>query len=121
MAGELRDWPVARLDDIDDPGAREFTTGGGDWPFRGFIVRWQGDVFAYANVCPHAGHPLNLDPTGFFNPQQTELLCRSHGAQFDPVTGACTGGPCAGQLLQRLVCRVADGEVIVSAPASMRG
>ena len=51
----VRDWCVASLDDIDEPGALEFTTGEGDWPFKGFVVRWQGEVHAYRNLCPHAG------------------------------------------------------------------
>jgi len=117
----MQEHTVARLVDIGEPGALEFTVGDGDWPFRGFIVRWQGDVYAYANTCPHAGHPLNLDPTGFFTPDQAQLICSSHGALFDPSTGACTGGPCAGAALHRLDCRVSADEILVKAPVSQRG
>lgn len=111
---------VARLDEVAEPGALEFSVGDGDWPFRGMVVRWEGGVYAYANICPHAGHPLNLDPTGFFTPDNTQLICSSHGAVFDPGTGTCTGGPCAGAALHRLDCRVDGNEVLVKAPASQR-
>jgi nitrite reductase/ring-hydroxylating ferredoxin subunit len=118
---EMREWRVASLAEIDDPGAREFRAGDGDWPFRGFVVRWQGAVYAYANSCAHLGHPLNLDPEGFFNPDRTLLLCSSHGAVFEPDTGLCAAGPCVGASLRGLAVRVADGEIYVAAPETMRG
>ena len=109
---------VARLGDIAEPGALEFSVGEGDWPFRGFVVRWQGEVFVYANVCPHARHPLNLDPEGFFTPDRQQLICSSHGAVFDPATGECTGGPCHGDQLRRLPSRVVGGDVLACTPDS---
>jgi len=114
------EWCVARLDEIPEPGAVEFAVGEGDWPFRGFVVRWERQVYAYANVCPHQRHPLNLTPAGFFNPQRTLLLCASHGAVFEPASGRCVAGPCTGASLTALECRVVDGEVRVTAPASQR-
>ena len=37
---------VGRLEELDDPGCREFTIGDGDWPFRGFVVRRGEAVYA---------------------------------------------------------------------------
>ena len=90
------EWHVARLAEIEDPGAMEFSLGEGDWPFRGFVVRWKGEIFAYENVCPHAGHPLNMIPRQFFNMDHSLLICSSHGAVFEPDSGTCVAGPCAG-------------------------
>lgn len=115
----MKEWQVAKLDDIAEPGALEFTTGEGEWPFRGMVVRWQGEVKAYANICPHKGHALNIKPDGFFTPDRHQLICGSHGAMFDPRTGECTFGPCAGAQLRVLECRVSDGDVWVKAPASL--
>jgi len=112
---------VARLDELEDPGCCAFENGDGDWPFRGVVVRWQGEVHAYANICPHQGHPLNIEADGFFSPDRTQLMCVSHGALFEPATGLCTFGPCAGAQMQRLECRVEKGAVWVQAPASMPG
>ena len=115
-----QEWAVASLDEIAEPGAIEFRVGDADWPFRGIVVRWQGKVHAYANVCAHQGHPLNLDTDRFFTPEQTLLICASHGAVFEPDTGRCIGGPCAGASLRVLKCRVEDDKVFVRAPASQR-
>jgi nitrite reductase/ring-hydroxylating ferredoxin subunit len=30
------------------------------------------------------------------------LQCATHGALFDPLSGVCISGPCAGDALQRL-------------------
>ena len=104
---------VARLADIADPGAREFFVGEGDWPFRGFLVHLDGTVRAYANVCPHKRYPLNLADDEFLVPGQRLLRCASHNALFEPETGLCVFGPCAGRSLTPLECRVDDGDVLV--------
>ncbi|MGI9290294.1 MAG: Rieske (2Fe-2S) protein [Gammaproteobacteria bacterium] len=120
MTDSSRDWRVAALNDIAEPGALEFRVGEGDWPFRGFVVRWQGQLHAYKNFCPHAGHPLNFKPDGFFNLDQSLLICGSHGAVFTPENGKCVGGPCPGLQLEKLECRVENGDVYVHAPNSQR-
>jgi naringenin degradation protein FdeD len=116
-----QEWRVASLNAIEEPGALEFSLGKGDWPFRGFVLRWQGEVFAYENVCPHAGHSLNMTPDGFFDRHRSLLICSSHGAMFEPQTGACVVGPCAGAALKVLECRVSDeDDIYVRAPDSQR-
>ena len=116
----IKEWQVASLEEIEDPGAREFCTGGGDWPFRGVVVRWKGGVYTYANSCAHLGHPLNFDPDRFFTQDQKFLLCGSHGALFEPDTGLCISGPCLGSSLRSLVCRVEGNLVFAQAPDTMR-
>ena len=37
MTDSAKDWRVAALDDIAEPGALEFRVGEGDWPFRGGV------------------------------------------------------------------------------------
>ena len=91
---------VARLADLGDPGAREFFIGDGDWPFRGFLVQVDGRLRAYANVCPHKQHPLNLADDEFLVAGQKLLRCASHNALFVPESGLCVFGPCAGRSLK---------------------
>jgi nitrite reductase/ring-hydroxylating ferredoxin subunit len=113
--------PVLRLADLGERSAREFFIGEGDWPFRGIVVRRGNAVFAYANVCPHKSHPLNLADDDFLvdvGGQGQLLRCASHGALFVPESGLCVFGPCSGRELRRLECRVADGVVLVRAPDS---
>ena len=109
---------VGRLDEIDDPGCREFRIGQGDWPFRGFVVRRGNAVFAYQNYCMHVGHPLNWKPDSFLTRDQTKIICASHGAIYEIDSGLCVGGPCRGKSLRRVECDVRDGQVFVSGPDS---
>lgn len=120
MSADWPERPACRLADVPEPGAREFFVGEGDWPFRGFVVRRGGELRAYANVCPHKGHPLNLAEDDFLVslPGGELLRCASHGALFVPETGLCVHGPCSGRNLRPLECRVVDGLVLVRAPDS---
>lgn len=107
---------VGRLEEIDDPGCREFSIGEGDWPFRGFVVRQGDDVFAYQNFCAHAGHPLNWSPNKFLTKDKTAIMCASHGAIFDIQSGNCVAGPARGRALRQVVAEVRDGVVFVTGP-----
>lgn len=104
---------ICSLTNLSDPGSRAFTTGTGNWPLRGFVVRKGDAVFAYVNRCPHAGHPLNWQPDRFLTHDNALILCGSHGALFDIGTGACVAGPCAGQGLQRIAVRIENGAVLL--------
>jgi nitrite reductase/ring-hydroxylating ferredoxin subunit len=117
---QIQEWRVAGLDDLPQEGAIEFSIGGGDWPFRGILVRWNNELHAYANSCAHLGHPLNLLPDRFFTPDGRYLICASHGALFEPSSGNCIGGPCVGGRLESLPCRVENGDILVTAPDSAR-
>src|SRR5262245_53792261 len=105
---------ICRLADIEDPGARGFTMGQGDWPLRGFVVRVGNEAHAYVNRCPHARHPLNLGPNRFLTPRGDLILCSSHGALFEKRSGFCVAGPCAGQSLERVATRIEAGFVLVA-------
>ena len=115
------EWPVCHLASIADPGAHGFLIGDGDWPFRGFVVRNGDSVHAYANICPHARHPLDLLPDDFLSRDGDMIRCGSHGALFRTNSGECVLGPCVGANLLRLDLRIdADDMVLVRAPESMR-
>ncbi|MBT8444071.1 MAG: Rieske (2Fe-2S) protein [Gammaproteobacteria bacterium] len=118
---DWREHAVCRLDELDDTGAKGFLVGEGDWPFRGFVVRQDDTVVAYANVCPHARHPLDMFPDAFLVQDGSLIRCGSHGALFKPDTGECVAGPCVGASLLRLNVRCDDdGVVFVRTPESMR-
>ena len=84
----------------------------------GFIVHLAGQYYAYVNRCPHVGTPLDLWPNEFFSEDKDALVCSTHGATFEPETGRCTGGPCAGDRLTPLPVGREGDEVIVACPAS---
>ncbi len=110
---------VCGLDELDDPGSREFRIGDGDWPFKGFVVREANTVVAYQNVCPHAGHPLNWQPDRFLTKDGTQIICASHGAVFDIANGECVAGPCPGRALKPVDVEIRDGAIYVSGPDTL--
>ena len=118
MTGK-RELAVGRLDDLDDPGCREFSIGEGDWPLRGFVVRRGDEVFAYQNFCVHAGHPLNWSPDRFLTSDKTAIICASHGATYDIATGECFAGPGTGRVLRKVDIAVRDGVIFITGPTSM--
>jgi nitrite reductase/ring-hydroxylating ferredoxin subunit len=105
---------ICRLDDLDQSDARGFTMGTGDWPLRGFVVRINDHVRGYINSCPHARHPLNFEPHRFLTPDAALILCASHGALFEKLTGYCVAGPCAGQSLRTVPLEVEGGFVMLA-------
>jgi nitrite reductase/ring-hydroxylating ferredoxin subunit len=85
-----------------------------------FVVRAPcGTVRAFENHCPHAGGPLNMFPDRFFAKDE-RLICTRHGAKFNPTSGECFHGPCAGQSLHSLPVEVDDTGAIRAAVASLR-
>ena len=112
----MKEVAVCQLDELEDPGCREFSIGDGDWPFRGFVVRKGNDVYAYQNFCVHVGHPLNWSPNSFLTPDKSRIICASHGALYDIENGRCAGGPCKGRELRRVDCEIRDGTVMVRGP-----
>jgi nitrite reductase/ring-hydroxylating ferredoxin subunit len=106
---------ICRFDELADPGARGFTIGTGDWPLRGFVVRVREVVKGYVNHCPHAGHPLDLMPHRFLTHDGALILCSSHGALFDKLTGYCIAGPCVGRHLRPIALSLEAGFVMLAA------
>ena len=73
------------------------------------VLRDGAAVHGYLNACPHLGVPLEMVPDRFMNAAGTHVICRTHGALFEPATGYCISGPCAGQSLTP-ICIVVDSE-----------
>jgi len=105
---------VCRETELEAHGVRAFTIGAGDWPLRGFVVRVGAQLRGFVNRCPHAGHPLNLLPDRFLTPDGALLLCSSHGALFEKLTGYCVAGPCAGRSLTPVPLEVRSGFVLLA-------
>ena len=65
-----------------------------------FLVRFGDAVYAYRNQCAHIPMELDWNAGKFFDSEQQLLLCSTHGAAYDPISGACLSGPCRnGELL----------------------
>ena len=67
---------------------------------RAFAIRYQGLPHAYLNRCAHVAMEMDWQPNRFFDDSGRWLLCATHGAVYEPDTGACKGGPCRGGLVR---------------------
>lgn len=58
-----------------------------------FVVRFEGQVYAFYNRCGHVPVELDWNDGRFFDWDKQVLVCTVHGAVYDPRTGRCVGGP----------------------------
>lgn len=80
------------------------------------VVTRRGDsVTAFINRCPHARWPLDTFDGRFLFTPDNSLVCAAHGAVFDPMSGACLGGPGTGAALTTIATTRDGDEVILSA------
>ncbi|HEY4771529.1 MAG TPA: Rieske 2Fe-2S domain-containing protein, partial [Steroidobacteraceae bacterium] len=71
-------------------------------------------VRGYVNHCPHAGHALDITPHRFLTHDGALILCGSHGALFDKLSGYCIAGPCAGRSLRPIPLQLEAGFVMLA-------
>lgn len=76
-----------------------------------FVIRYRGEARAYLNRCAHRGVELDWEPGVLFDAEGKFLVCSTHGALYDPLTGQCVAGPCRGARLEPLPIREAEGQV----------
>ena len=92
----------------------KFTLQCGARSVAGFVVNHDGAFHAYVNRCPHVGTPLDLWPNEFLSEDGRVLVCSTHGALYEPSTGYCTAGPCAGDSLAALPLTLEGDTVVVT-------
>lgn len=80
---------------------------------NGFVIKYQGELFAYRNQCPHNGSQLDWTPGKVFDETGEWLVCATHGAIFHPQNGRCAAGPCVNQRLISLPVRLQDEQILV--------
>lgn len=97
--------------DLADPGSKGFVVDMDGQPTEIFVVRRGNQVFAYRNVCPHKGSPLDWMPDEFLDDEREHIVCATHGAVFQIEDGLCIAGPCRRQSLQPVPILVCAGRV----------
>ncbi|MDX1565356.1 MAG: Rieske 2Fe-2S domain-containing protein [Phycisphaeraceae bacterium] len=80
---------------------------------EGFVIRFRGRLHAWENRCRHLPLPLDYGDGRFFSPDGMHLVCATHGAVYEPDTGLCIQGPCAGLGLKPLQAEWVDGDLVV--------
>lgn len=91
-------------------GVRFPVTAGGD-DGTGFVIRYDGGVYAYLNRCVHVPIELDWNEGEFFESSGLYLMCSTHGALYTPDSGRCAGGPCRGGRLRPIAVFEQDDQV----------
>ena len=78
-------------------------------PVEAFLARHHGRLVAYENVCRHLPLTLDYDDNRFFDRAGNHFVCQNHGALYDPASGLCVRGPCAGEKLRPVPIEVVNG------------
>jgi len=80
-------------------------------PVRAFALRFEGRVVAYLNRCAHVPSEMDWQPGEFLDSDRSFIICSTHGATYEPVTGRCAGGPCGRGRLSAIDVSERDGRV----------
>jgi nitrite reductase/ring-hydroxylating ferredoxin subunit len=80
-------------------------------PARGFALRFDGVVRGYLNRCLHVPVEMDWNPGEFLGADRRTIVCSIHGAEYEPETGQCVGGPCGRGRLAPLDLREEGGQV----------
>ena len=107
---------IARVDDMGPGSVKKFWLICRKYRIDGFLVNYRGDFRAYVNRCRHMTTPLDFVRYQFFTEDGKHLVCMTHGALYDPLSGVCVEGPCKGLSLYPLPVLVEAGEVLVGCP-----
>jgi len=77
----------------------------------GFAALVEGQVVAYENVCRHIPISIDYGDNRFFTSDGKHIICQTHGAMYEPLTGFCMRGPCEGASLFKIPFEVRDEEL----------
>jgi nitrite reductase/ring-hydroxylating ferredoxin subunit len=102
---------LARLDGLPDPGAIVVRVNVDDLWGAVILTRRGETISAFRNKCPHAGYPLQRGDGRVVVQEGRFIVCAAHGASYVLDSGACAGGPCNGDALERIAVTVRDGAV----------
>jgi nitrite reductase/ring-hydroxylating ferredoxin subunit len=61
---------------------------------EGLLLHHQSGFYAYLNQCQHWPIPLDFGDGNFFIASVDRIVCKTHGATYQPETGLCDSGPC---------------------------
>lgn len=76
-----------------------------------FVMRFEGQVVGYLNRCAHVPTELDWQEGKFLDADRELIICSVHGAVYEPLSGHCVGGPCAGARLTPLRVEERDAQV----------
>src|ERR1041384_6719251 len=109
---------IARVGDVARGSTKKFTLTCEGERLEGMLGNFAGEHVAYVNRCRHIGISLDWVDNQFFTEDGRYLICANHGALYEPATGECVWGPCAGASLHRVPLQIEDGKIFARCPES---
>ena len=111
----LRKRLICAADAVQEQGTGvRFEVDRGGVQHQAFVVRFDGKPRAYLNQCGHVAVELDWQAGQFFDDTRLYLICSTHGALYDPASGRCVGGRCAGRGLVPLNVDEHDGNIYLT-------
>jgi nitrite reductase/ring-hydroxylating ferredoxin subunit len=107
---------VANMAELTHGTSRKFTLRCHGGTLEAILINFEGDVFAYLNRCRHIALSLDWVDNQFFTEDKRYLICANHGATYEPKTGECVWGPCAGAFLQGVPLEIDNGNIFARCP-----
>jgi nitrite reductase/ring-hydroxylating ferredoxin subunit len=92
-------------------------------PIRGvdeecFVINYRGHFHAYVNRCRHVPMAMDWVDNQFFAEQGRYLMCQTHNAYYEPMTGECIAGPqsACGKYLYCVPLEIEKGVIYARVP-----
>ncbi|HYC57184.1 MAG TPA: Rieske 2Fe-2S domain-containing protein [Candidatus Binatia bacterium] len=105
---------VCRADALGEKETAKFTFNTPSAPREGFVIRYQGKLFAYRNECRHIPMTMDWVENRFLSRDRCYIQCATHGALYRIDSGLCIGGPPSGEFLRALNVEIEDGDIVVT-------
>lgn len=87
---------IASVGELKNGESKKFIIHRKDRTTEAFLIKTNDRVYAYLNLCRHWTVGLDFDDNEFFSEDREWIVCKNHGALYNPVTGECASGPCGG-------------------------
>lgn len=100
---------IASIKELKNGQSKKFILQRSDRKTKAFLIKINDDYHAYLNLCRHWTVGLDFDDNDFFSEDSQWIICKNHGALYNPSTGQCESGPCGGVSLYRVPLVEKDG------------
>jgi nitrite reductase/ring-hydroxylating ferredoxin subunit len=109
---------VGQIGELAHGESKKFTLRCGGIGVEAFLISYEGNLHAYLNRCRHIALSLDWLDNQFFSEDKRFLICANHGATYEPKTGECIWGPCAGASLQGVPLEIEGQKIFARCPES---
>lgn len=107
---------VATVDEVTPGRTKKFVLQCSGREVEAFVVNHDGELYAYVNRCCHIPMTMDWIDNQFLSEDGSYIQCATHGALYQPDTGACVAGPPVGKCLTQVPLTIRDQVILASCP-----